>query len=444
MFNQEVVFITNPAAHRDVLTTKCYDFEKPVRVSRVLARHLGLGLLFSAADMHKFQRHTMMPAFQFRHIKDLYPVFWTMSKEAVAAITAEVQTGLGRTKITNGLEMPVAPDQAVVEVVKWWKRITLDIIGLAGLGQDFEARKDANSPLAQAYRRMSKLSWQTALVYLMPEWAVDLVSLKSNILMEQASEVIRGRCQELIRMKHEKLEKNELTDTDILSVAIQSGGFTQEQLLDQLMNFLIAGHETVAVSLTWAVYALSVHPSVQSKLRAEVRSKLPSPVGISNVTSLDIDRMPYLNAVCSEVFRFYPILPRTMREAVVKTSILDQPIPRGTKIILVPSAVHRSRELWGETADIFDPERWMPPNAGSGGAESNYAFLMFMRGPRSCIGESFARAEFACLLAAFVGRFEFELNDKREMNIKNFKISGGITVGPVNGLDVKVKTVDGW
>jgi len=436
--------VTSPEAHRDILTTKSYDFEKPLRVGRTLAQHLGLGLLFSTGDMHRFQRHTMLPAFAFRHIKDLYPIFWAMSKEAIECIASEAQVKIGKSKVTNGLEMPISSDQSVIEVVKWWKRVTLDIIGLAGMGQDFQARKDEASPLYKAYREMSKMSWQSAVIFVLPEWAVNFVTARTTRLMDKASEVIRSRCRDLIRIKHEKMEKNQLTEHDILSVAIQSGGFTQDQLLDQLMNFLVAGHETVAVSMTWAVYALCQHPHVQTKLRAEIRAQLPSPAGFSDVSSTDIDKMPYLNAVCNEVFRFYPILPRTLREAVVDTSIAGQHIPKGTMLILVPSAVHRSRAMWGDRADVFDPERWMPPNAGSGGATSNYAFMTFLQGPRACIGTSFARGEFANLLAGFVGRFKFELNDKREMDENNFKVSGGITVGPVNGLDVKLKVVDGW
>lgn len=442
IFNQEILFVTTADAHREILTTKSYDFEKPLRVGRTLAQHLGLGLLFSTGDMHRFQRHTMLPAFAFRHIKDLYPIFWSMSKEAIECIAIEAQSKIGIPKVTNGIESTIAPDQSAIEVVKWWKRVTLDIIGLAGMGQDFGARKDSNSPLYQAYRAMSRMSWQSAVIFILPEWAVNIAQARTDSLMDKASEVIRARCRELIHIKTDKMKKNQLTEHDILSVAIQSGGFSQDQLLDQLMNFLVAGHETVAVSMTWAVYALCQHPGVQTKLRAEVREHLPSPAGFSDVSSTDIDKMPYLNAVCSEVFRFYPILPRTLREAIVDTSIAGFPVPKGSMLILVPSAVHRSREMWGDRADTFDPERWI--ESPSGGAKSNYAFQTFLQGPRACIGTSFARGEFACLLAGFVGRFEFELNDAREMEEKNFKVSGGITVGPVNGLDVKLRVVEGW
>ena len=84
------------------------------------------------------------------------------------------------------------------------------------------------------------------------------------------------------------------------------------------------------------------------------------------------------------------------------------------------------------------------PHAANGGASTNYASLTFLHGPRSCIGQTFARAEFACLLAAWIGRLEFELNDVAEMDEKNLVIKAGVTARPANGMWVKARVVDGW
>ena len=92
---------------------------------------------------------------------------------------------------------------------------------------------------------------------------------------------------------------------DILSVALESGGFTDENLIDQLMTFLAAGHETTASAMTWAAYLLAKHPEVQTRLRAEIRENLPSISDTdTTVSSVDIDRLPYLTAVCNEVLRY--------------------------------------------------------------------------------------------------------------------------------------------
>lgn len=187
------------------------------------------------------------------------------------------------------------------------------------------------------------------------------------------------------------------------------------------------------------------------RLREEVRARLPSPEAHEGVAAADIDRMPYLNAVCSEVLRYYPPAPMTLRQAVVDTSIDGVAIPRGTTVILCPWAVNRLPSLWGEDAARFNPDRWLRKGeddggkaASVGGAASNYAFLTFLHGPRSCIGQGFAKAEFACLLASWVGRFEFELRNKEEYDEKNMEIKGGVTARPANGLWVVAKVLDGW
>jgi cytochrome P450 len=117
-------------------------------------------------------------------------------------------------------------------------------------------------------------------------------------------------------------------------------------------------------------------------------------------------------------------------------------------VTLVPWAINKYEAIWGPDAKKFNPERWMPsednPHSANGGASSNYAFLTFLHGPRSCIGLGFAKSEFACLLAAWIGRFEFSLNDEREYDEKNMVIKGNVTAKPANGLHVKAKVVEGW
>lgn len=226
--------------------------------------------------------------------------------------------------------------------------------------------------------------------------------MQRNADIYAAARLIRAMCADLIKEKKEKLARKELVDLDILSVALESGAFSDENLIDQLMTFLAAGHETTASAMTWATYLLAKHPEVQARLRAEVREHLPpisSPEDTTTVSSMDIDRMTYLNAVCNEVLRYFSPVPLTLRVAACDTSIQGQFVPKGTQIMLVPWAVNKSVSLWGDDALEFNPDRWIPKSsndkqAASGGATSNFAFLSFLHGPRSCIGLSFAKAEF--------------------------------------------------
>ncbi|KAI9745454.1 MAG: hypothetical protein M1818_000988 [Claussenomyces sp. TS43310] len=453
ILNSERLLITSPKALNEVLTTKSYEFIKPAQIAQGIGQLLGVGVLLAEGEEHKFQRKHLMPAFAFRHIKDLYPVFWAKSKEAALAMTEDIKANAGKPKELDAEKGPIAADQAIMEAGSWASRATLDIIGVAGMGQDFGAIADPATPLFKTYNRIFKPSKQAQILQLLgifvPIWIVRRLPVKRNGELEAAVKVIRSTCAQLIASKKEKLAKKALTDVDILSVAIESGGFKDENLIDQVMTFLAAGHETTASAMTWAIYMLCLHPEIQTKLRTEIRSKLPSVDSDESVSSPDIDRMPYLNAVCNEVLRYFAPVPLTVREAVVDTSILGHVVPKGTRIMLVPSATNKDTSLWGDDAGTFNPDRWMPdistsPHVRNGGAASNYAFMTFLHGPRSCIGQGFSKAEFACLLAAWIGRLEFELNDPAEMDQSKLRIKSGVTQRPADGLWVKARVLPGW
>lgn len=171
---------------------------------------------------------------------------------------------------------------------------------------------------------------------------------------------------------------------------------------------------------------------------------LPHPLEDSalTVTSDIIEKMPYLNAVCREVLRLFPPVAVTIRVAVRDTAICGQPIPQGTTVILPPWAINGSTALWGSDAAEFRPERRQrSANAEDSSAHTmkstNYNFMTFLHGPRSCIGQSFAMGEFACLVAAWVGAFETELQNRDYVPV----IKGGITAKPKDGLHVRIKSV---
>ncbi|KAI0161126.1 cytochrome P450 [Hypoxylon sp. FL1284] len=451
LFNQERLFITGSKALAEVLVTRNYDFKKPGNVRFGLSRLLGVGVLLAEGEEHKFQRKNLMPAFAFRHVKDLYSQFWEKGREVVEAMSDMIIAEAQKTTSTQDPEK--ASKTTVIEVGTWASRATLDIIGQSGLGKDFGAIKNPDGELNRTYRRVFKASKEAQVLALLalfiPQWVINHLPVKRNNDINEAAQTIRNVCLNLIREKKEKLARKELTDRDILSVALESGAFTDENLVDQLMTFLAAGHETTATSMTWAIYMLCRYPEVQKKLRAEVRERLPAMASDREVTSLDIDRMPYLNAVCNEVLRYYAPVPMTMREAAVDTTILGQRVPKGTTVMMCPWATNLDKTLWGPDADVFDPERWIAKGpddkrAASGGANSNYAFLTFLHGPRSCIGLAFARAEFACLLAAWVGRFEFRLKNAAELDERNIEIKGGVTARPSKGMHVYATVLDGW
>lgn len=171
----------------------------------------------------------------------------------------------------------------------------------------------------------------------MPFWILRRLPIQRNQEVEDARTLVRKVCHELIDEKKAKLASGKTTDKDILSVAIESGGFSNENLVDQLMTFLAAGHETTASAMMWAAYLLCKYPEVQKKLREEIRANMPSASDPqSQITAADIEKLHYLWAVCNEILRFIPSVPLTLRVAAHDTTILDQPVPKNTVIILCP------------------------------------------------------------------------------------------------------------
>lgn len=389
--------------------------------------------------MTQRQRKNLMPAFAYRHVKDLYPVFWEKSIKLVNGLMS-VARKEGKDSVKS------IDNAAMVDISGWFSRATLDIIGVAGMGHDFDAIDNPDTKINVTYRSVFSPSRQQRTMALLglflPQWFLRALPVAHNNKIVESSNTIKEVCRELIREKKEKLDqKQKRVDADILSVALESGVFTEEDLVNQMMTFLAAGHETTASAMTWAFYLLCLHPEVQTRLREEIRANLPPIDDTETVTAASLDQCHYLHAVCNEVLRVYSPVPGTIREAGRDTSILGQYVPKGTKIMLIPWAVNTATSLWGPDADKFNPDRWMGPGtANSGGAESNYAFLTFLHGPRSCIGQAFAKAEFACLMAAVVGRFEVKIADA------DFKleIKGSITAKPKNGLTVRIKPIEGW
>lgn len=370
-----------------------------------------------------------MPAFSFRHVKDLYPIFWGKAQEMNDKMSAAIKSS--------------PESSSVVNIRDWASRATLDIIGVAGMGQDFNALEDPANPLYVTYKSIFSGNRGAQIVQLIlgmiPHWVAVNLPLKRNDEIGNAITTIKDAARTLIRNKRAVLEKGEAKDRDILSVAMSSGGFSDEDLVNQLMTFLAAGHETTASALSWAVYLLCKHPDVQTRLRAELRTQLPAIASPgSPISAADIDKLPYLNAVLQETMRVFPPVPLTLRETANNTTVQGHFVPRGTTVVICPWAVNTSTHLWGPDARAFNPERWLGPGcANTGGADSNYAVTTFLHGPRSCIGKDFAKAEFACLVASLVGRFELQFEDEGYV----LQIQGGITAGPKGGLMVRLRDV---
>ena len=144
MFNTEILIPVSPKALAEVLVQRSYEFIKPPGLVTGLGKILGVGVFLAEGDEHKKQRKDLMPAFAFRHIKELYPIFWSKSGELVSALISHGETGRREGDRWG----------ASIDVKDWASRATLDIIGLAGLGRDFDAIKDPENELIRTYKKI--------------------------------------------------------------------------------------------------------------------------------------------------------------------------------------------------------------------------------------------------------------------------------------------------
>lgn len=382
--------------------------------------------------------------------------------------------------IEKDLQSRKNPDDNIIQVSDWASRATLDMIGLAGMDHDFDSLQNPDNELCQTYRKFFDSNPLMArILLLLSLFFFDLkllmkIPIRGNKTAQESHELIRNVARDMICEKREKMEKSkdkvdEGSDqskdgVDIISVAVRSGTFTEENLIDQMMTFLAAGHETTATALQWTIYALCKYPEVQTRLREEIRANLPSVSSgsLEGVSAAAFDSLPYLNAVSNEVLRFHPSVPATVRSATRDTTIADHYVPKGTFLMIAPQVINHSEEFWGPDASVFNPDRWLDTDPtpasptstansnpsgptgkranNTGGASNNYAMLTFLQGPRSCIGQGFAKAELLCLVAAMVGKFDMELAEPE----KKLEVRKGATIRPVDGVLVRCKALDGW
>ena len=313
----------------------------------------------------------------YRHIRDLYPIFWEKSSEMVKLVSSEIR----RSTASGG--------STVIPFANWLNRTTLDIIGTAGMGVEFGAIQNSNAELAVTYNKLFKPTQAKilgVLSILLPWSVVGLIPVSRNETVEEAVATVKDAARKVIQAKKRKMAKEKgdrsTKDVDIISAALESGAFSEEDLVIQTMTFLAAGHETTASTVKWALLILCRYPEIQQRLREEIRTNLPLTDGSeAHISAEMFDKLPYLNAVCNEILRVWSPVAMTRREAIRDTTILGQFIPKGMEIHLSPYAVNMSKALWGPDALDFNPDRWMGPGrANSGGATSNYAMLSFLHG----------------------------------------------------------------
>ncbi|KAL8644355.1 MAG: hypothetical protein Q9210_007297 [Variospora velana] len=258
------------------------------------------------------------------------------------------------------------------------------------MNHNFDSLHDPDSPLNVAYRKIFGSAEDTCMTNLI-ETIANLFSVsillrlpvRANIETYSAAQTIRQVCRERVSWANGEINYDG-GGQDILSVALRSGKCTADNMVDQMITLLAAGHEITSTAAAWALITMCKYPRMQSRLREEIRESLPSPQdgGRSSVTAEVIGKLPFLDAFCNEVLRRFPPVAITRRVAARDTTLLGHYIPQGSNILLVPAAINMSQTMWGKDALSFNPDRWLQHGkANNGGARSNYANLTFLHGP---------------------------------------------------------------
>ncbi|RDW59254.1 cytochrome P450-22 [Coleophoma crateriformis] len=449
ILNTPRVIITTPKIVKEICT-RVDEFVKPVIAKGIAGRILGEGLVLSELDKHVQQRRVFLPIFAPRHIREMYPIFWGKTCELTQKIVQEVRQG--------------PQGEASFEIGHWASRGALDIITMATLGEDFGSIQDENASLAKTFRRAIEPSRGYIILALLeiwlPAWFVHMLPNSGNRTMRESVPIFRALCRRLLRERRQQAAEKSNNGKDLLSLCFryeEVARANEDEVIDQMTTFLAAGHETISVGITWVIYMLCLHPEWQSLLREEARANLPDPEANHDLnnedqklmaTSADTDNMPMTQAFVNEVLRWYPPIPQTMREALQDTVIDGRVIPKGTWIVIPIKGFHRDERFWGLDANQFNPRRWLNTDGSlntTGGCVDKHSSLAFMQGSRSCIAQGFSKAEMACVIGAWVGRFNFELVDPELLDENQMKIAlGSLSARPLNGLDVKFTIVDGW
>jgi cytochrome P450 len=246
---------------------------------------------------------------------------------------------------------------------------------------------------------------------------------------QQALETIEAVVEDIVAERRGTEGTAEDGPMDLLSALLRAqnrGEQTDQQLRDEVVTMLLAGHDTTALTLTYTWYLLSQHPEVRDR----VHDELGTVVGDGRPTMDDVREFEYVEWVIDEAMRLYPPVYTIFREPTTDVELSGYAIPEGTALMLPQWAVHRSPRFW-EDPDSFDPERWRPDRVRD---RPRFAYFPFGGGPRHCIGKHLAKLEAQLILATTASRYELE--DSREGPLE-FRPS--LTMHPEGGMPMRVR-----
>ncbi len=377
-FRKNSFILNKPDSIRHILLTNYQNYTRTPAGIRMLRPVLGQGLLIAEGQAWTHQRRTLAPAFTPRATANLVPHMTAVLDETISKLRAR--------------------NDGNIDLREAMQRMTLEIAGrtMFSFGMDHHAATLRNFIVEYGAR----LGRPYFLDMLLPvSWPSPMDFARARFRKRWTAFVAQ-----LIKERREAGKKEGAPPRDLFDLMdeardpVSGKGFSDEQLVDEVATMILAGHETTATALSWALYLLALDPETQEEVAAETQGQHLDSIA-------DIDRMKFTRAVIDETMRLYPPAFLIARAAIEKDNAAGIEIDKGDIIMIAPWLLHRHEKIWDQP-NAFIPKRFL-----SAEAPDRFSYLPFGAGPRVCIGAPFAIAESVLALARLIAAFRVELAD---------------------------------
>ena len=370
--------VMDPGALRRILLENLDNYPKSDVTKNLLKPAIGESLFIAEGAHWRWQRRAAAPAFTHRNIANLAP----MMSLAADRATERIAIAGGKRAVDVAAEMVTTTYEVISDVT---------FSGERGLDR------------AAVHRAIDGYIAETGKISLfdilgLPTW----VPRPGRMIAGSALKEMKGVADHAVNARRESGPKPVPDLLDLLLAGVDPETKRQmntEELRDNLLTFIVAGHETTALTLGWALYLAAFDPERQARARAEAQSVLNG----RTATAEDVPNLPYIRAIVDETLRLYPPAALVSRTAQSPDTLGGREILAGDTVMIPIYTLHRHKMLWNEP-DAFRPERWLTAQK-----PERYSYLPFGDGPRICIGASFALQEAVIILSTLLSRFEFSL-----------------------------------
>lgn len=335
---------------------------------------IGNGLVATEGEVWRKQRRLLQGAFQSQRVASFAPAM----VDATSAMLDRWQVG------------------QVFDAHQEMVGLTLQIVGKTLLGVELGGHADQIGPAVT--EALAYLDYRMNTLLAMPL----AVPTPRNVRFRRARRVIDELIFEIIRERRRRPATNDMLSMLLAVRDEETGvGMSDQEVRDQVITFIGAGHETTAVSLTWTLYLLSQHPVWEARLRDEVEEVLSGRCP----TAEDLPRLQLVRRAVEESMRLYPPVFGVVRGVVEDDLIGGYRIPARTSVVISQHVTHRHPAFW-EEPDRFDPDRFLPERSAG---RPRFAYFPFLGGPHHCIGAEFAMMETVLIVAMILQRFRLRL-----------------------------------